>query len=117
MKLTKRMDMEMSGLTSNECYASSQVWKQTLSYCIQVHCNIEGIAYSHQNNCFQTLAAGGLPVPSLQDSLPVNAPKEELAEDAIWLNETMLGNEAYWLADRGTIEAFEKVEEDHVKFS
>jgi hypothetical protein len=63
------------------------------------------------------LAAGGLHVPSLVDLLPSVPPTGELAEDAVWLNETMLVNEAYWQADRGTIDAFETSEENHVRLS
>ena len=63
------------------------------------------------------MAAAGLPVESLEDSLPAMAPTQPLAEDAMWLNTTMLVNEEYWQSDRGTIEAFENSEQDHVKFS
>ena len=117
MKLRKRMDMEMLGSTSNECYASSKPYQQTLSYCVKSRCDKEGISYAKQNRCFQRLAAGGLQVASLEDLLPDVAPKEELAEDAMWLNKTLLVNNDYWHADRGTIEAFEKSEEGHVRFS
>jgi hypothetical protein len=119
MKVKKRMGMgmEMSGTTSSECYASNTPYQETLAYCVKSHCNIEGVSSVKQNTCFERLAAGGLPVPSLQHSLPGTTPQEELAEDAMWLNKTMLVNEDYWQADRGTIEAFERSEEGHVKFS
>jgi hypothetical protein len=119
MKIRKRMDMDMgmTGTTSAECYASNKPWTQTLSYCIKSHCDEEGVSAKKQDHCFEKAAAGGLSVGSLEDSLPDIAPTDQLAEDAMWLNNTMLVNEEYWQADRGTIEAFERSEEDHVKFS
>jgi len=119
MKLRKRMDMdmEMTGTTSDECYASNKPYLQSMAYCIQSHCDAEGLSYEKQNSCFQGIAAGGVTVPTLHDALPGTPPTEELAADAMWLNKTMLVNEDYWKADRGTIEEFEISEEDHVKFS
>ncbi|RMZ86687.1 hypothetical protein DV736_g6087, partial [Chaetothyriales sp. CBS 134916] len=119
MKYRKRMDMDMSmaGSTSDACYASNLPYQQTLAYCVKTHCDTERVPYTKQNHCFERLAAGGLPVSYLQDSLPHIAPAEQLSQDAMWLNKTMLVNEGYWRADRGTIEAFEKSEGWHVRFS
>ena len=117
MKLRKRMDMDMAGTTSDECHATNRPYLETLAYCVQSHCDAEGISDRKQDSCFQRLAAGGVAVPSLANSLPTTAPTEELAEDAMWLNKTMLVNEVYWMADRGTIDEFETSEEYHVRFS
>ncbi|KAJ9606502.1 hypothetical protein H2200_009463 [Cladophialophora chaetospira] len=117
MKLVKRMDMEMDGSTSDECYASNRPFLESFAYCVQSHCDAEGLSSEKQNSCFQSMAAGGLPVPSLEESLPQVAPTEELASDAIWLNETMRVNEASWSSDRGTIDEFEHSEVWHVRFS
>lgn len=117
--LKKRMDMgkDISGTTSDECYASNEPYQQTLSYCISSHCDAEKLLYEKQNKCFQSLNRIGPEGPSLQQSLPLTAPGQELEEDAEWLNTTMLVNEAYWKSDRGTIEQFETIEKDHVTFS
>ncbi|OCT54426.1 ferric-chelate reductase [Cladophialophora carrionii] len=117
MKLLKRMDMDMAGSTSDDCYATDEPYLQSFAYCIQSHCDIEGLSYEKQNACFREMAANGLPVPSLEDSLPTVPPTEELAEHAMWLNKTMQVNEAYWKADRGTIDEFEHSEVYHVRFS
>lgn len=117
MKLVKRMDMGMSGSTSDECYASNRPFLESFAYCVQSHCDAEALSARNQDSCFQSMAAGGAAVPSLQDSLPRTAPTEELASDAVWLNKTMLVNEAYWSSDRGTISAFQDSEYWHVRFS
>ena len=117
MKLLKRMDMGISGSTSDECRQADRPYLETLANCIRIHCDAEGLSHEKQNSWFQKMAAGGQPVPSLIDSLPTTPPAGELAEDAEWLNETMLVNEAYWTSDRGTIEAFETSEDRHVRFS
>ncbi|EXJ65266.1 hypothetical protein A1O7_01607 [Cladophialophora yegresii CBS 114405] len=117
MKLVKRMGMDMAGSTSDECYATNEPYLQSFAYCIQSHCDIEGLPREKQNACFREMAANGLAVPSLEDSLPTAPPTEELAEHAMWLNTTMQVNEAYWKADRGTIDEFEHSEVYHVRFS
>ncbi len=117
MKLVKRMDMGMSGSTSNECYASSRPYLESFAYCVQSHCDAEGLSPKKQNSCFQSMAAGGESVASMENSLPSTTPMEELASDAMWLNKTMLVNEAYWNSDRGTISAFQDSEFWHVRFS
>ena len=105
------------GTTSPECYASSDVWLETFSYCVKSHCDAEGVSEDKQEKCWQLKAAGGLAVPTLKESQPPNPPTEEVADDAEWLNSTMLANEASWTSDRGTIMEFEKSEQDHVMFS
>lgn len=119
MKLMKRMDMdmEMAAATSDECYASSKPFQESLSYCIKTHCDMEGVSVSEQNTCFQRLAANGLPVDSLEMSLPTIPPTEQLSEDEMWLNKTMLVNEDIWQIDRKTIEGFERSEGWHVRSS
>lgn len=116
--MVKRMDMEEPmGMTSPECYSTDRVWLETFSYCIKSHCDAEGVDALEQEQCWQKKAAGGLEVAALDAALPNTAPTKELAEDAEWLNSTMLVNAAKWQADRNTIQEFEQVEGYHSLFS
>lgn len=117
-KLKKRsMDMGMTGHTSEECHAGNKPYQESFAFCVKSHCDQEQIPYEQQNTCFQSLNSAGVEGLSLEQSLPQVAPVEQLTEDAEWLNSTMLVNEAYWSADRGTLEEFERVEDDHVTWS
>lgn len=118
MDMGKRStDMAMDGETSDECYAHNLAYQQTLAYCIKTHCDDDGISYNEQNECFQSKAYAGPLGPSLQQSLPTQAPTKEIAMDAIWLNNTMLVNEAMYQEDWATISLFEEIEVDHVSWS
>ena len=118
MKLRKRMDMggEAMAETSDECRASDQTWLATFAYCVNSHCTEEGVNAGARNQCFETLAAGSLPVPGLKESLPQQQPEEELAEDAEWLNTTQLVNAAAYADQRGTLSEFERSEEYHSRY-
>lgn len=105
------------GMTSPECYASSDVWLETFGYCIKSHCDAEGVSASTQETYWQEKAAGGLTVPSLEEVQPSSPPTEEVSEDAEWLNSTLLANAEKWEVDRRTIENFELTEEQHSTFS
>lgn len=117
--MVKRMSgMEHAmGTTSAECRAGDQPWLQTFSYCIKTHCDAEGVSAEKQEMYWQKNAAEGMPVPSLQEALPAVTPTTFVAEDAEWLNDTMLANEEAWITDRRTIEEFETTEDDHAVFS
>jgi hypothetical protein len=118
MKLKKRMDMggETMADTSNECRATDQIWLQTLAYCISSRCTEEGASESHQAQCFQKVAAGLIPVQSLQSSIPSHPPTAELAEDDEWLNTTHLVNEVMYADNRRTLDEFAKSEERHTRY-
>jgi hypothetical protein len=116
VKRTEGMDGPM-GMTSLECYANNTVWLETFSYCIKSHCDAEGVPVSKQDAYWKVTAAGGLEVPSLQAAQPSTVPTEQLAEDAEWLNRTMLANEEKWSADRNTIATFEQAEYAHSTYS
>jgi hypothetical protein len=116
VKRMEGMDGPM-GTTSPECYANTTVWLETFSYCIKSHCDAEGLSASAQEAYWQEHAASGLAVPTLEEAQPATAPTEQLAEDAEWLNTTMLANEEKWTTDRNTISNFEKTEEDHSTYS
>lgn len=106
-----------SGDTSSSCYASNRPFQQTLAYCIKSHCDADSLPYDQQNTCFQSKNYAGSSGPSLAESLPMSAPSQQLAMDAMWLNETMLVNEAMYTEDRQTISLFEEIEVDHVSWS
>ena len=118
MKLKKRMDMggDTMAETSDECRTSDQVWLQTLSYCISNRCAADGVGPSRQANCFQEVAAGTLPVQSLQQSLPDRPPTIELVENDEWLNTTSLVNEDLYAANYRSLDEFAKSEERHTRY-
>ena len=107
----------MDAETSDECYAHSSAYQQTLAYCIKTHCDDDGLSPSEQNECFQSKSYTGPLGPSLQQSLPNQPPTEELAMDAMWLNNTVLVNEMMYQEDLATISLFEELEVDHVSWS
>ena len=45
------------GTTSPECYAGSDVWLETFSYCIKSHCDAEELSASEQETYWQKTAA------------------------------------------------------------
>lgn len=119
-------DMDMSGMdmsdmpmgtTSDECYASNQPWLQTMAYCIQQNCNADGYPADQQAQCFSTYAVGGASQPAFQESLPTTAPTEELAEDAMWLNDTSLVNQDLYSSTHGTYGEFARAEYYHSRYS
>ena len=111
------MDMTMGSETSDECYAHDVAYLQTLAYCIKTHCDASGLPYNEQNKCFQSKSYAGSLGPSLEQSLPAQAPNDQLAADATWLNNTSLVNEAMYQEDLATISLFEDIEVDHVSWA
>ena len=109
--------MDMMGETSDECYAGNKPYQETLAYCISSHCTGEGMSYTEQNQCFQTLNHAGTTGPTLRQSLPSTAPGTEMDSDAMWLNSTSLVNSDYYSSDRGTIQLFAEMEKDHAAWS
>ena len=114
MDMRKRsMDMDADAQTSDECYAQTPAYQESLAYCIKAHCDAEGLPYNEQNKCFQSTSYTS---SSLQESLPSQAPTDELPMDAMWLNKTALVNEAMYQEDLATISLFEEIEVDHVSW-
>jgi hypothetical protein len=119
MKLLKRMDMggESTATTSDICYASDKTWLETFANCVHDKCSGDGVDESKQNQCFSKLAANGLPVSTLQNSLPSIAPSIELEAEAIWLNTTSLVNEHAYLANYVTMREFVSSEHRHTRYA
>lgn len=119
MKLLKRMDMggESTATTSDACYASDRTWLETFSNCVHDKCSKDGVDESKQSQCFSKLAANGLPVSSLQTSLPLVTPGVELGADATWLNSTSLVNEHAYLANYVTMKEFVSSEHRHTRYA
>lgn len=118
MKLRKRMDMggESMAETSDECRTTDQTWLQTLAYCITSHCTEEGAGEAYQAECFQKVAAGMLPVQSLQASIPSQPPTAALADEDEWLNTTHLVNPVKYADNWRTLDEFSKSEERHTRY-
>ncbi|KAI4724312.1 hypothetical protein E4T49_07962 [Aureobasidium sp. EXF-10728] len=119
MKLLKRMNMggESMATTSDACYASNRVWLETFSNCVHEKCSKAGVNESKQSLCFSKLAANGLPVSTLQNSLPWTAPTTELDTEATWLNTTSLVNEDTYLANYVTMREFVSSEHRHTRYA
>jgi len=119
MKLLKRMDMggASAATTSDACYASDRIWLETFSNCVFDKCSKDGVDEGKQSQCFSKLAANGLPVSSLQASLPSSAPGVELGADATWLNSTSLVNEHAYLANYVTMKEFVSSEHRHTRYA
>jgi len=119
MKLRKRMDMggESAATTSDACYASDKTWLETFSNCVHDKCSKDGVGGDKQSQCFSKLAANGLPVPSLQASLPSTIPGVELDADAMWLNTTSLVNEHAYLSNYVTMKEFVSSEHRHTRYA
>jgi hypothetical protein len=119
MKLAKRMDMggDSMATTSGTCYATDQAWLETFSYCVHDKCSQEGIKDNKQAACFATLAAKGQSAPSLQSSLPSEAPTIQLKADSTWLNITSLVNEDTYSANYRTMKEFVAEEHSHTRYA
>jgi hypothetical protein len=119
MKLLKRMDMggESTATTSDACYTSDKTWLETFSYCVHDKCTKDGVDVSEQDQCFSELAANGLPVSTLQDSLPSVSPTIVLDAEAVWLNMTSLVNEHAYLANYVTMKEFVSSEHRHTRYA
>jgi hypothetical protein len=119
MKLLKRMDMggESTATTHDACYASDKAWLGTFSNCVHDKCSKDGVDQSRQAQCFSKLAANGLPVSTLQDSLPSVSPSVILDTEAIWLNKTSLVNEYAYLANYVTMKEFVSSEHRHTRYA
>lgn len=119
MKLLKRMDMggESTATTSDACYASDRTWLETFSNCVHEKCSQYGVDEGKQSRCFSKMAANGLPVSSLQASLPSTGPGLELDADAMWLNTTSLVNEHAYLANYVTMKEFVSSEHRHTRYA
>ncbi|KAK4213728.1 hypothetical protein QBC37DRAFT_343462 [Rhypophila decipiens] len=110
-------EMTMMGMTSDECHASSKAWLETMAYCIQTNCNADGYPVDKQAECFASQALGGASQPTFHESLPAEQPTQELASDAVWLNETSLVNGEIYLVNHGTLGEFVRSEEYHTKYA
>jgi len=118
MKLRKRMDMEgPMGMTSDSCYQSDMPWLQTLAYCMKERCAVDGVGETDIEKVYGILAANGQPVPSYSSMIPSEAPTEELADDAMWLNTTSLVNGDMYQEYHETLSNFEFQEDTHVRLS
>ncbi|RDW85357.1 hypothetical protein BP5796_03682 [Coleophoma crateriformis] len=117
MDMGMGMSMDMSGTTSDECYASNIPWLQTMAYCIQQNCNADGYSAEKQAKCFSTQAVAGASQPIFQDSLPATVPTVELSADAMWLNATSLVNRDTYYATHGTLGEFARSEYIHTRYS
>lgn len=120
MKMKKRDDMAMDmpmGMTSDECRASNTPWLQTMAYCIQQNCKADNYPADKQIQCFSTQALAGASEPTLQDSLPAEAPTVELEADAMWLNVTSLVNRDLYYSTHGTLGEFARSEYLHTRYS
>jgi hypothetical protein len=119
MKKVKRDDMEMDmmGMTSDECRASNTPWLQTMAYCIQQNCDADSYPAGKQATCFSNQALAGASTPTLRESLPATAPTVELAADAMWLNETSLVNAELYYSTHGTLGEFARSEYLHTRYS
>jgi len=119
MKLLKRMDMggESKATTRDACYASDKIWLETFSTCVHDKCSKDGVDESKQGQCFSKLAANGLPVSTLQASLPSVAPDVELDTGATWLNSTSLVNEHAYLSNYVTMKEFVSSEHRHTRYA
>ncbi|CAK7217487.1 hypothetical protein SCUCBS95973_003170 [Sporothrix curviconia] len=112
-------DGGVMGMTSDDCRNSNTPWLQTMAYCIQSNCNAHGYtSVAKQEACFVTHALDGdASGPSFQDSLPTMAPMVELAEDALWLNDTSLVNADLYYSTYGTEGNFAESEYYHTKYA
>ncbi|EXJ76919.1 hypothetical protein A1O3_10076 [Capronia epimyces CBS 606.96] len=122
IKLRKRMDMGGGdeteiATTTDECRSSNPAWLQTFACCVSDRCTQAGVSADRQDQCFADLAAGGLVVPSLREALPQQAPVDEVAEDAGWLNTTSLVNSKLWATNENTLAKFEYSEDMHTTYS
>lgn len=110
-------DMMMMGTTSDECYASNTAWLQTMAYCIQQNCKADGYPTAKQAQCFSKQAVAGASKPTFEESLPATAPTVELAEDAVWLNDTSLVNANVYFSTHGTLGEFARSEYFHTRYA
>jgi hypothetical protein len=110
-------DMGMTGMTSDDCYATNTAWLQTMAYCVQQNCNADGYPIEKQAKCFSAQTVGGASTPNFQDSLPATPPTVELADNATWLNMTSLVNSDIYYATHGTLGEFARSEYFHTKYS
>ncbi|KAK3344491.1 ferric reductase like transmembrane component-domain-containing protein [Lasiosphaeria hispida] len=111
------MGMAMMGETSEECRSVDTAWLQTMAFCIQQNCDVDGYPAEKQDECFSAYAVAGASEPTLKDSLPVTAPMVELSADAVWLNETSLVNRDIYYSTHGTYEEFTRSEYSHTRYS
>jgi hypothetical protein len=116
------MDMDMGGMTmmgttNDECYATNTAWLQTMAYCIQQNCRVDGYPAEKQAKCFSTQAVAGASKPTFQDSLPATAPTVELSKDAVWLNVTSLVNRDVYYNTHGTLGEFARSEYIHTRYA
>ncbi|TDZ17000.1 Ferric/cupric reductase transmembrane component B [Colletotrichum orbiculare MAFF 240422] len=107
----------MMGMTSPECYVSSTPWLQSMAYCIQQNCNLDGYPEKKQAECFQKQAVFGAKSPTFQQSLPATPPTDELAADAMWLNKTSRVNRDKYYSTHGSEGEFARSEYLHSKLA
>ena len=105
------------GTTSDECRATNKEWLETMAYCIQQHCNADGYPAEKQAECFTSLVVGGAAEPSFEESIPAETPTVELADDAVWLNQSSLVNSNMYYVNHGTLAEFVRSEEYHTKYA
>ncbi|KAI0531860.1 ferric reductase like transmembrane component-domain-containing protein [Xylaria digitata] len=111
------MDMDMTGMTSEECRTSNMPWLQTMAYCIQQACGAHGYTVEQRAKCFSIHAAAGASEPAFHDCLPDMAPTVELPPDAKWLNITSRVNRDLYHSTHGTLEEFARSEYIHTRYS
>lgn len=107
------MDGMLMGTTTDECRRKSKPWLETMAYCLFSRCAAEGYPSDKVDDCFTTMAVGGVSKPTLSDSLPKMPPTVELAAEEAWLNVTSLVSPVAYKQARNTYDEFSREERQH----
>jgi hypothetical protein len=119
MKLkAKRMDgMDMAFTTSPSCYATDDMFLQSLAFCIHSRCT--DVPVSKLQYFWETYVVGrmpGQPVPKIsypEALLQVKSPPKIIADSASVLNTTTLTNDETFLSGYNGNFYFEEMEVKH----
>ena len=116
MKLRPRA-MMMMGSTSDECRLSNEPYMQSLAYCIKSECDKRDVSHDDQNRCFHRVLPHASHNISYEDTIPQQVPHAMLAEDAEWLNETMLVNDRTLFIAYTTMKGYSRTGYAHSRYS
>jgi hypothetical protein len=116
MKLRTR-EMMMMGSTSDGCRLSNKPYMQTLAYCIKDECDKRGVSHSDQKTCFHKVLPEGSYNMTYDETIPPVLPVSMLAEDAEWLNQTMLVNGPNYLIAYATMKGYSRIGYAHSRYS